>query len=117
MERRLKNLSLPVLLLVMMLMALVAGCSEKTFSEPMTFAGQEVPADTLNLGKDTYQLYCRACHGINGDGKGPAYKGLRPPPRDFRKGTYKFVAVESGYLPTDEDFRRIVNHGLNGTAM
>jgi mono/diheme cytochrome c family protein len=61
--------------------------------------------------------YCRACHGENGDGQGPAAKGLRPPPRDFRSGTFKFVAVESGYLPNDEDFERIIRGGLDGTAM
>ena len=95
----------------------LAGCAEEGFTEAQTFAGQEVSADVLNLGKETYTLYCRACHGVNGDGNGPAAKGLRPPPRDFRQGTYKFIAVETGYLPRDEDLHRIIRHGLNGTAM
>jgi len=102
---------------LILLLLLLAACSSPKFSEPMTLGGQEVDAATLNLGYETYMLYCRACHGVNGDGQGPAAKGLRPPPRDFRQGTYKFVAVESGYLPNDADFHRIVKGGLNGTAM
>ena len=103
--------------ILFLLLALLAGCSEPQFKEPMTLAGQEISAEVLNLGHETYTLYCRACHGVNGDGNGPAAKGLRPPPRDFRQGTYKFVAVESGYLPNDEDFHRIIRGGLSGTAM
>jgi len=95
----------------------LAACGEEGFDEPVVLGGQEVSADVLNLGKETYTLYCRACHGMNGDGNGPAAKGLRPPPRDFTQGVYKFVAVETGYLPRDEDFHRIIRHGLNGTAM
>lgn len=95
----------------------VGGCVKKQFEEPMTFAGEEVSAGVLNLGADTYMVYCRACHGIDGDGNGPASKGLRPPPRDFTRGTYKFAAVEAGYLPNDDDFARIVREGLHGTAM
>ena len=96
---------------------LLAGCGEKQFTEPVSFAGTEVSSAVLNLGQSTYMAYCRACHGVNGDGNGPAAKGLRPPPRDFRDGIYKFAAVESGYLPNDDDFRRIIRHGLDGTAM
>jgi mono/diheme cytochrome c family protein len=97
--------------------SLLGGCVQRHFKEPVTLGGVKVEAATLNLGRDTYLQYCRACHGVNGDGKGPASKGLRPPPRDFRQGTYKFVAVESGSLPNDDDFKRIVRRGLDGTAM
>jgi mono/diheme cytochrome c family protein len=95
----------------------IVGCGEKTFEQPVTLGEKEVSPEVLNLGKDTYTLYCRACHGVNGDGNGPAAKGLRPPPRNFHDGLYKFVAVESGYLPNDEDFHRIIRGGLKGTAM
>ncbi len=43
--------------------------------------------------------------------------GLRPPPRDFTLGTFKFAAVPGGTLPHDEDLVRIVKGGLHGTAM
>jgi mono/diheme cytochrome c family protein len=42
---------------------------------------------------------------------------MRPPPRDFTLGTFKFAAVPGGTLPHDEDLVRIVRTGLNGTAM
>ncbi|MCB1083734.1 MAG: c-type cytochrome, partial [Simkania sp.] len=75
-------------------------------------------AHFLNKGKSAYTNYCRACHGTNGDGNGPAAKGLRPQPRDFRLGTIKYGSVKagSGYA-NQEDFHRIVINGLNGSAM
>jgi mono/diheme cytochrome c family protein len=100
-----------------LLAAAAAGCTHRQFDQPLTLGGKPVDAATLNLGHDTYMQYCRACHGDQGDGQGPASKGLRPPPRDFRQGMYKFAGVETGQLPTDDDFRRIIRHGLAGTAM
>jgi cytochrome c553 len=95
----------------------IVACEEETFSKSMTLGGVRVSADTLNLGKESYTHYCRACHGEKGDGHGPAALGLRPPPRDFTQGKFKFAAVESGSLPNDDDLRRIVKKGLHGTAM
>lgn len=94
----------------------LVGCSEKKFDEPMKLGGQLVSAETLNAGKENYTLYCRACHGDEGDGNGPASFGLRPPPRDFRQAQFKFGWVVDG-MPHDDDFKRIVRDGLHGTAM
>jgi len=95
----------------------LVACEEEQFSKSMTLGGKQVSAETLNAGKESYTHYCRACHGDKGDGRGVAALGLRPPPRDFTQGKFKFAAVESGSLPNDEDFRRIVKKGLHGTAM
>ena len=73
--------------------------------------------EVLNQGYEAYTHYCRACHGMDGDGKGPAAYSLRPPPRDFTQAQFKFAAVESGELPNDADLHRIVKNGLHGTAM
>jgi len=54
---------------------------------------------------------------VNGDGNGPSSKGMYPPPRNLTLGIYKFANVVGGELPHDEDFYRIINHGLNGSAM
>ncbi len=81
-----------------------------------TCTGTEVDATTLNYGQEQYLLYCMACHGIEGDGRGPASRYLRPPPRDLRIAAYKFAKVVDG-LPHDEDLARIINDGLLGTAM
>lgn len=103
------------------LSALAGACSGGTptagFTGPMTLGGKSVPADVLTAGQRAYAVYCRACHGDKGDGKGPAAKGLRPPPRDFTQGTFKFAAVPGGTLPNDDDLVRIVRSGLHGTAM
>lgn len=96
---------------------LLIGCQENTFKEPLSLGGKTVAPQILNAGKINYQAYCIACHGTKGDGKGIASKGLRPPPRDFTQGTFKFMAVASGELPNDEDFVRIIRRGLHGTAM
>ena len=96
---------------------LLVACEEDHFSKSMTLGGKRVSAETLNLGRESYTHYCRACHGDKGDGHGPAALGLRPPPRDFTQGKFKFAAVESGSLPNDDDIRRIVKKGLHGTAM
>ena len=93
------------------------GYEPQGFREPVKLGGKEVPAAVLTEGEKAYALYCRTCHGEKGDGKGPAAKGLRPPPRDFTLGMFKFAAVSGGSLPNDEDLVRIVQGGLHGTAM
>lgn len=99
----------------------LAGCVEQIlpadFAQPVVLGGKTVPAEILRQGAVVYTQSCRACHGGQGDGHGPAARGLRPPPRDLRLGTYKFGSVAGGQLPTDADFRRIVSGGLHGTAM
>jgi mono/diheme cytochrome c family protein len=79
--------------------------------------GVVVSAEVLNRGREAYVHYCYACHGMDGDGKGPSSYGLRPPPRNFKKGNFKFGAVSAGQLPSDADLMRIVKGGLHGTAM
>lgn len=107
-------------LVLLVLSLAVVGCrgyAVPEYAGPMTLGGQVVPARTLAGGAVGYTLYCRACHGEKGDGKGPSAQGLRPPPRDFTLGTFKFGAVSAGDLPHDEDLIRIVRGGLHGTAM
>jgi mono/diheme cytochrome c family protein len=42
---------------------------------------------------------------------------MRPPPRDFTKGAFKFTGVPGGALPSDADIVRTLRHGLKGTHM
>jgi mono/diheme cytochrome c family protein len=94
------------------------GYVPQEFKEPLQLAGgRTVPVAQLQSGRDGYMQYCRPCHGERGDGKGPAAPGLRPPPRDFTVGLFKFAAVAGGSLPRDEDLLRIARNGLHGTAM
>jgi mono/diheme cytochrome c family protein len=87
--------------------------------ETRTFAGDvTVTGAELNKGYTLYMRYCYACHGEKGDGKGPSSYALRPPPRDFTKGIFKFARMRSSDdYPNDADLVRIVKGGLHGTAM
>jgi len=98
---------------------LLAACVKDTrpFKAPTKLAGKMVPAETLNLGRTSYLQYCRACHGDQGKGDGPSAPGLRPPPRNFTQGEFKFAGVKDQKLPRDEDLVRIVRSNLHGTAM
>jgi mono/diheme cytochrome c family protein len=104
--------------LVPLFLFILVGCNETEFKEEKYFAGEQlVPKSTLNLGKTTYLEYCVSCHGVKGLGDGIASKGMYPPPRNLTLGIYKFADVVGGELPHDEDFYRIITHGLNGSAM
>jgi mono/diheme cytochrome c family protein len=82
----------------------------------MVLAGQEVSAGVLERGREQFVQNCYACHGMAGNGTGPASHYYRPPPRDLTRGLYKFGGVVDG-LPRDEDFARIIERGLAGTPM
>jgi mono/diheme cytochrome c family protein len=107
-------------LLLLAMPPFVTGCrtlqQEETFSHSLTLAGQEVAPEVLNHGREQFVQNCAACHGLTGDGTGPAARYYRPPPRDLTAGLYKFGGVVDG-LPHDADFARILRRGLNGTPM
>jgi len=103
--------------LLIVFIATLSSCLSKKFDGPEQLGGQLISASTLNLGHDTYMQYCFQCHGMNGDGLGPAAYGSNPPPRNFQQGQFKFGSVLSGELPTDEDLKRTIRYGLRGTPM
>jgi cytochrome c oxidase cbb3-type subunit I/II len=72
---------------------------------------------TLDQGQQVYQVNCAVCHGVGGDGNGPAASTFRIRPRDFRTGLFKFQSTPSGSLPTDDDLLRTVTQGLRWTGM
>ncbi len=99
---------------------LVGGCAYELpdpYTSPQTLGGEEVGVEVLAEGQQSYMVYCAACHGLQGDGRGDSAPGLDPPPRDFRSSTFKFAGVSEGELPHDEDLARIVDKGLAGTVM
>lgn len=71
----------------------------------------------VEKGRVTYMKRCSFCHGLLGDGNGPAAEFMDPRPRDFTLGTFKFRTTQSGELPTDNDIFRTVSRGLQGTGM
>ena len=82
-------------------------------SQPMPKATPEF----VEQGRGIYVRRCSFCHGLLGDGEGPAAEFMDPRPRDFTLGTFKFRTTQSGELPTDDDLFRTVSRGLKGTGM
>lgn len=107
-------------LLLAALLLTVTACRSKpapTF-EPLKLAdGRVIPAETLSRGYAVYMHYCASCHGEQGDGQGPAGRGMRPVPRSFRQGLFKFGGVAAGELPADDALKRTLRRGLHGTPM
>ncbi|QDS96162.1 Cytochrome c [Roseimaritima multifibrata] len=64
-----------------------------------------------------YREHCAVCHGLNGNGRGPASGLQNPYPRDFRMGVYKFKSTPRGTPPTREDLLATLHRGAPGTAM
>jgi mono/diheme cytochrome c family protein len=64
-----------------------------------------------------FRKHCTQCHGITGDGLGPAAALLSPYPRDFRRGTFKFKSTAHSVRPTLEDLIETIENGVPGTSM
>lgn len=85
--------------------------------EDPTTLGALRKAELIERGRLAYMTYCVGCHGVEGDGNGPAAPFLDPRPRDFTSGVYKFRTTPSGALPTDADLHRVITQGVLGTSM
>jgi len=96
------------------------GCGQPTTApsdnNSLVLGGVEVSTQVLERGASVYQQRCVLCHGDRGDGQGPIGRRLTPPPRDLRKGEYKF-APDPKALPDDAYFHRILTEGIPNTMM
>ncbi|MCA9215455.1 MAG: cytochrome c [Planctomycetales bacterium] len=72
---------------------------------------------SLKRGAAVYNARCAGCHGVTGDGAGPAGEHLRPRPRDYRKGVFKFTSTPFGMKPARHDLVRTIRRGAKGTSM
>ena len=55
---------------------------------------------------------CIYCHGENGDGRGPVAAAIvRPKPRDFTAGEFKFDADDNGSTGSDADLLQVIQRG------
>ena len=67
-------------------------------------------------GKEVYERRCAGCHGVTGNGNGPAATFMyKFRPRNFELAVFKFR--RSAPLPTDGDLMRTITRGIRGTAM
>jgi mono/diheme cytochrome c family protein len=87
-------------------------------------AGPEKPPETAQApteskeltGEELYMNSCAPCHGVKGDGAGPAARFLYPKPRNF--GNRKFRLVTTGNrVPSEADLMYVVERGMPGSAM
>ena len=90
---------------------------EETVEELKLKVDRLTANDELVRGRKIYRQACSPCHGIRGDGKGPAALRFDPPPRNFRRGSFKFRTTVSGALPLDTDLERTIREGVPGTEM
>lgn len=88
-----------------------------TFAHPKLLAEDDAPAVDLVRGQAVYQERCEQCHGVSGDGNGPAAQYMYPKPRDYRKGLFKFTTTPYGSRPLRDDLVRTVKLGARGTSM
>jgi cytochrome c oxidase cbb3-type subunit I/II len=71
----------------------------------------------IAYGSQVYQRRCLGCHGVSGDGNGPAATFIyRHRPRNFQLAVFKFRLTKEP-LPTDGDLLRTITRGIRGTAM
>jgi mono/diheme cytochrome c family protein len=84
-------------------------------------AALRLDPETLKRGGILYRNYCQQCHGLTGDGNGPAGKSLVPMPRDYREGLFKFITTDPSVgakrKPRRDDLRRTIANGLDGSPM
>lgn len=79
--------------------------------------GSELDDAHLKRGYALYSRYCTQCHGINGDGNGPAAAYLNPKPRNYTQGIFKFTSTPYGMKPRRADIVRTIRKGITGTSM
>ena len=94
------------------LLVLASIAATATAQEPdLGTEAQRAAGETLYLEK------CAQCHGETGDADAVATALLRPEPRDFTSGIFKFRTTRSGELPTTEDLERSIRDGMAYTSM
>lgn len=76
----------------------------------------EPTEDLLIKGERLFQAQCTICHGLSGQGNGPASIFLGVKPRDFTSEGYKFRTT-TGSLPSDDDLFRTVTVGFPAYGM
>ncbi|MDA2933040.1 c-type cytochrome [Acidobacteria bacterium AH-259-D05] len=111
--------SLATLFILALIGITSAGCESVTsVDDPpgmilwATVSAETVPASSelLDGGRILYGVRCVTCHGLVGNGQGPASIFLKTPPRDFTQLTFKFRSTED--FPTDLDLFRSISTGF-----
>lgn len=88
-----------------------------TPANPKMVGQADFDARRLKQGALVYSMRCAQCHGASGGGDGVAAEHLRPRPRDYRRGIFKFTSTAYGGKPRREDLVRTIRRGVVGTSM
>ena len=75
------------------------------------------PAPRALPGWPLYDRYCLACHGADGDGRGPAAPYTWGRPQNFTGGSFAWRTTPDGSAATDDDLRATIRFGAPGTSM
>ncbi|NOY49715.1 MAG: c-type cytochrome [Chlorobi bacterium] len=75
------------------------------------------PNNLLVQGRNIYDKYCVACHGVDGKGDGPEAYRLNTKPTDFASGKIKFKSTPYGAMPEKSDIIATLKLGVRTTAM
>ena len=83
-----------------------------TLKSEFGIASRFLPASAPNLqeGERVYRQNCAVCHGLSGNGRGPAAGAFNPRPADFTDP--EFMSIE-----TPADFFNVINVGVAATVM
>lgn len=100
---------------------LAAALAEATAAR----AALNLTDDALARGGVVYRRWCVSCHGPTGGGDGTQAVRGTAPPRDYRRGVFKFVTCFPAGVPRKgemgkarkDDIKRAVRHGLDGSMM
>ncbi len=75
----------------------------------LAVSGSALAAEAAK-GQSVYTANCMACHGVEGDGKGPAAMALDPKPTDFTSPAF-WEGRE------DKELKKVIKTGKPGTPM
>ncbi len=72
---------------------------------------------TLRESAEMYRTQCYHCHGTEGGADGSTARFLNPLPRDYRRGIFKYTALDNKARPRRADLYNTLEEGVYGTAM
>ena len=74
------------------------------------YCGKRGEGSSAESGRAIYEANCSSCHGMKGEGDGPAGAALNPKPRNYAKDGFK-------YGSSIEEVKMTIINGIDGTAM
>jgi mono/diheme cytochrome c family protein len=78
------------MILLSMLVGVTGPCLAQNQTEDKTVVKQTtIKQSSATSGKEMLTEYCAACHGVDGEGNGPAASTLKVPPTDLTQLTRK----------------------------